>query len=430
MTIIYAHKLTPRLSYVATTIFGKNVAITSNLTKFEASPLQKINYSQNCIAHQNLWIVPCGLLEEKNITPQKINCFEWNGLKAFFKTNGSLPFDVFAAAFYLLTRYEEYLPNASKDKHQNYSHTNSIAFKENFLHLPLIELWLKKIEVVYSIKIMESSFNFIPTFDIDMAYAYKHHSAIKQVGGIAKHAIRLNKEAIERTKAAIDKNYTDPFDVFDWLNNLHQENNIKPIYFFLLANERSKFDKNVPVSSMAYQQLIKKICSKNEFGIHPSYSSNKNTAVLNHEIKTLENIVEQVVTNSRQHYLKLALPLTYRNLINQKITTDYTMGYSACNGFRASYSKSFFWYDLENEQTTNLLIRPFCYMDASSIFNLKHHPTQALNQLLEFFEALNFVNGTMIIVLHNHFLADNAEYKDWRNVYEKFLLHFTQSSKK
>ena len=70
--------------------------------------------------------------------------FEWNGLKAFFKTGWDIPFDIFAASFYLLTRYEEYLPH-EKDKYGRYAHVNSLAFKENFLHLPLINLWIQEL---------------------------------------------------------------------------------------------------------------------------------------------------------------------------------------------------------------------------------------------------------------------------------------------
>ncbi len=61
-----------------------------------------------------------------------IECFDINFHKAFFETSGDFPFDIFAASFYLLSRYEEYLPH-EKDMYGRYAHTNSLAFREHFL---------------------------------------------------------------------------------------------------------------------------------------------------------------------------------------------------------------------------------------------------------------------------------------------------------
>ena len=63
------------------------------------------------------------------------------------------------------------------------------------------------------------------------------------------------------------------------------------------------------------------------------------------------------------------MPETYRNLIEFDITDDYTMGYAAQPGFRASTCSSFNFYDLDREQETKLRVHPFCIMDAS----LRHY---------------------------------------------------------
>jgi hypothetical protein len=78
---------------------------------------------------RSAWIV-----NETGIHEQKINCSEWKGKKIFFATAGDIPFDIFSAAFYLLSRYEEYLPH-ELDEYGRYSHTGSIAYKEDFLKI-------------------------------------------------------------------------------------------------------------------------------------------------------------------------------------------------------------------------------------------------------------------------------------------------------
>ena len=57
----------------------------------------------------------------------------------------ALGFDVFAAIFYLLSRYEEYLQKPT-DKFGNYDFKNSILYKLNCLHIPVVEQWINMLE--------------------------------------------------------------------------------------------------------------------------------------------------------------------------------------------------------------------------------------------------------------------------------------------
>ena len=106
MFIVFTQHTSSRLEYIVKTIFGNDTIITRDVLKFSNSSFQKINYSTTNFNNDSLWIVPYGLLEKNTIETQDTTCFEWNGLKAFFKTKGTIQFDIFSAAFYLLTRYE------------------------------------------------------------------------------------------------------------------------------------------------------------------------------------------------------------------------------------------------------------------------------------------------------------------------------------
>ena len=144
--IIYANKITPRLQYVADFI-GKAIAgepfqLTTDSFYFNDFNGPKINYGYEEIFDNEFLIINYPLLFEDSIKKQKISCFKLNDFPAFFKSEGDYPFDIFSAVFYLLSRYEEYLPH-QKDIYGRYAHENSIAFKENFLHLPLINFWLE-----------------------------------------------------------------------------------------------------------------------------------------------------------------------------------------------------------------------------------------------------------------------------------------------
>jgi hypothetical protein len=97
------------------------------------------------------------------------------------------------------------------------------------------------------------------------------------------------------------------------------------------------------------------------------------------------------------------------------------MGYGTVNGFRASVAHPFYWYDLMNEKVTNLLIHPFCYMDSTAIFDERLNAEMAMEQMSSLYEAVKKVGGTFSFILHNHFLAEQAEWMSWRQLYEDFL---------
>ena len=123
---------------------------------------------------------------------------------------------------------------------------------------------------------------------------------------------------------------------------------------------------------------------------------------------------------SRQHFLKLETPKTYQNLIKAGIKEDYTMGYATEIGFRASIASPYFWYDLENEKATNLLITPFQVMDVTLKNYLKLSPEKALEEIQTLIQNTKAVNGTFSTLWHNSSF-DDKEWKGWREMYLEMI---------
>jgi hypothetical protein len=57
-------------------------------------------------------------------------------------------FDLFAAAFYLVTRYEEYLPFIA-DRHNRFEASQSVLFKHGLLERPLINEWAEDLKQTF-----------------------------------------------------------------------------------------------------------------------------------------------------------------------------------------------------------------------------------------------------------------------------------------
>lgn len=419
--LIFSETSSTRLQYICHFIFREQLGIGYSLTidseSFAKHDGPKINYSYVPIEGNVFTIKPTKILFEKTIVPQPIDCFEYNGSKAFFKTEGHFDFDIFAASFYLLSRYEEYLPH-TKDMYGRFAHENAIAFKEGFLNKPVINNWIQDLANAIQQKFPGfqpklTAFSFIPTYDIDIAWSFKNKGLIRNVGGFLKSP-SFNRLAV---LAGMQK---DPFDCYEYLDELHRNYQLNPIYFFLVATSTGLYDKNISPYEHAMWQLMKRHSKKYAVGIHPSWRSNEKPALFEKEKKILETIKNGAVKLSRQHYIKMSLPDTYQNLYAAGITDEYSMGYGSINGFRASVASSFFWYNLKEEAVTKLRIHPFCFMDANAFYEQKQTAQQSLAEIMHYYHECKNTNGQMITIFHNSFLGTDPLYKGWRKMYDEF----------
>ena len=144
--LIYSESESVRVDYIfhhifnhiVNYIFGLEVHFTHDSGKFTQHIGPKINYSKKAFSDE-LFFYASDLLFEENLKIQDISCSTYNGIHIFFLCNkGALPFDPFAASFYMLTRYEEYLPH-KRDIYERFPATESIAYKKDFLQEPLID---------------------------------------------------------------------------------------------------------------------------------------------------------------------------------------------------------------------------------------------------------------------------------------------------
>ncbi len=432
--LLYSHIISPRLQYISDFI-GKEILndpfhITSDKEAYKQSAGAKISYSNERIENTEYWLKPHSLLFEKDIKQQSIECFDSNGQKFFFKTEGDFPFDIFAASFYLLSRYEEYLPH-QKDMYGRYAHENSLAFKEGFLHIPLVNFWLKEFkrslkEKFPTLELRISTFELLLTYDIDEAFSYKNKTFRRTAGGFLKDALKGQwSKIIERIHVLKGKK-KDPYDSFEWTDDLHRRYNLKPLYFFLVAPKNVEYDKNILPGENEMRDLIRKHASLYRVGIHPSWQCGDKPLLINSEIKTLENITGNKITISRRHYLKFTLPQTFRRMIEAGITEEHSMSYASINGFRASVASPFYWYDLEREKTTGLLLYPFCLMDANSFYEQKFTAQQALDEMRQYYQIIKSVNGLMITLWHNNFFGTDKSFAGWKEIYEQFIKEINQ----
>lgn len=401
--LVYSPKITNRIQYIFDFILnefsGLEFETTTNLQFFHASKSVKISYCQIKTADEIFLLADDFMFEEiLNENPE------------FEKLNPV------GKCFYALSRFQEYFPH-STDIHGRFPGFNHVY------KIPFIDAWIIEFQNELKrrhpeLQFRERKFEMIITSDVDQLWAVRNKDWYRIWGGLLKDLLKGKFDSYLKKKRILAGLEDDPFDTFDYFRKLKEKHGFRMIFFWLMA-DCSKYDKNISVKNPEFQAKIREISEWAEYGIHPSYASNDNPEKLGIEIKRLSTILNKKVTNSRQHYLRLRFPDTYRGLIDNHITDDYTMAYADETGFRAGTCTSFFWYDLDKEQKTNLKIHPFCAMDVSLRRYLKYSKTEAVAELKRLKSEINKVNGKMIVLVHNSNLKD--DWDGWDRVLESVL---------
>ena len=427
MLLVYIPENSERCQYVFELIFkldfGIEYRVTTDSNVFIRYAKEKINYSDARIG-DSFFIKATPFLFETAIRQQYITVTQKEHVKVLFANeNDDLGFDIFSSVFYMVSRYEEYLPFAP-DEDGRFKASDSLAFKNDFLQIPVVNIWCDILrnrmnEMFPSLTTKASLFNTLLTYDIDVAYKFKGRSTFRTLGSIAKDILNLRLRNIYQRFTTLLNFQKDPWDTYNYLREASTIANLKMVFFFLMAN-KSENDRNLDYRNPWMKRLIRNVMQYSDIGIHPSYSTTEFPEKIEIEKRRLEQICGEQITKSRQHYLKFRLPGTYCSLIAAGVTEDYSMGFSEMAGFRAGTCKPFYFYDLEKEEVTGLKIFPVTLMEGA-FMESKTDLAQSLLQVLNLISEVKKVQGTFISIWHNHTVSETSEYREWKNIHNKMI---------
>ncbi len=426
---IYSEHISNRLLYITSFIsdfYGHPFLISDNLTDCQESGFF-INYSSGSYAN-SIQINPITLLFEENNRPQNIEVKDWNNTPAFFfSTSNDIPFDIFSAIFYLISRYEEYLPH-NKDVHGRYLATNSLAYKHQFIEIPVVDRWLKVLaeilDLKFNVKIWNRKYHFISTIDVDKAFAYTNQGFILRNVGFLRS---IMKGFYKERKQVLKGKKGDPYNTYDYIQSCHNKYHIHPI-FFIQCGARGRFDKNISIKNQKMKALVKNIALWAKVGLHPSYQSFLKPRVIRKEMTRLNHFKDIHITRSRQHYLRFQLPTSYTQLLQLGISEEYSMGYAEVPGFRAGTSHPFYFFNLQNNQETSLKVIPLILMDVSMANYLKLDHADAQKKISQIIESIKAVDGTFTSLWHNSSFCALNNMEGWSSVFEYMLQQAAESN--
>ncbi|MFS4467037.1 polysaccharide deacetylase family protein [Maribacter sp. 2210JD10-5] len=429
MLLVYTHKITPRFSYIMkhifTRILGIEVGFTTKVEEFIKHSEVKITFTKQPLQNE-FFIRSHDLLFEQGINDIDINVMNWEGVPCFFPSGerSTIPFDIFSASFFLLSRYEEYLPHV-KDIHGRFSPKDSIAYQNKFLQRPVVDIWAFKFLAVLKerfpdLEHKQRIYKYESVIDVTTSHSYAYRGVFRGMSGLFLDLFTLRFRKVYERVSVWLKIKKDPYDNFAQLVEWHKKYQIKSTFFFQFA-EYSRYDKNIATNNNKFQSLIKYIADYSTVALAASYSSFDDIEVLKIEKSNLENVINRSISTCKMRFNRVDVPDTYRNLLATEFSNDYTMGYTQEIGFRAGTCTPFYLYDIPLEVQQPIKIHPFAIHDYA-LLKMKN-TDQVKIQFDAIYHEIKKVQGSFKTIFSNELLGEDSKL-NWLDIYETMLKNY------
>ena len=422
MLLIYTPKPTQRITYIfnhiCKRILGLKIKFTSSIEKFIAYSGPKLSYGKKELGNE-LFFQSAELLFQEGFDSIDIVVKDWEETKCFFAVgkNSSLPFDIFSASFYLLSRYEEYLPHV-KDNKGSFLASESIAFKSGFLESPVVDIWaykFKKLLLKYfpELIFIDKKPKIHTLVNAGFPLLYKSKGVLRTFIAYLDDLIKFNlKDIFNRTSVLLGFR-KDPYNTFNWIINTVKKSKNKLTVFFLLGDSKN-YQESLNSHKSALKLLIKNIADYQEIGLIFSFDALQSLMVQNEEKEKIEAIINRNLVSSINDEYLVSLPHNYRSLIELEVKKDFTMVYESTIGFRASTCTPFLFYDLDYEIVSPLLIHPIA-MTTKAFENFSTSKKRDFVEKIK--NSVLDVNGTFSMIFYNYNFINSKRNMVWKKLF-------------
>jgi hypothetical protein len=370
-------------------------------------------------------ILPCGLFDDENHGhPHSLPTLPLAhidgtpllyGLPEAVPLDGTLLIkaDVIASAYFLLSRYEEYVRRDVRDAHGRFPGKQSLPARAGFMHRPVVDeygrllrKWLRSVRIDVPEPRPEINKVYL-TVDVDVPFLYRSFKGL--VRGLLFAA---DRPAILKTYWA-DKT-GDPACTFPWIaaqnTALTQGEHafaVEAVYFFK-SKGRSPQDKpRYDLTSKDIQSLFSFCREQNiTMGLHASYASGKRPTLIKAEKEHLEKATDTAIRYNRHHFLRSREPEDFSSLAACGITDDFTMGYADIAGFRLGTCRPVSWINPADKKVYPLTLHPLTVMDCTltreTYMNLSFE--EAFDYCRKLIRQTAMHHGDLTLLWHNHYL--------------------------
>ncbi|MCB9231813.1 MAG: polysaccharide deacetylase family protein [Bacteroidia bacterium] len=407
----------PRIDYACDLVLGRILGVRwRTLSQPEPGGGLAIWYTP--ANPKDRYHLPCnGWLYEKGLRPF-IPPIELGPVPLLFPlrhSHAAIPFDLLAATFYLATEYARWLEHP-RDPHGRPDPAGYFPWQNKLHQLPLVhhyadqlKSWLLSLQP--ALQFHPPKFSFEIAIDVDQPWRYLHRDALVKTGSWLRDLLRGNQEENAARRLAL-RTGDDPYAPEKFLDLLPVE---KTLFFFLVGRQ-SPHDNRFPLPHPAYEKLICQVADRGfRTGLHPSYLSSDRPEIIPAEKTALEKVTGQTVY-ARQHFLKYQYPSTFEALLDAGIREEYSLSTFHEPGFVAGMAVPFPWFNLKENQVTQLILHPCMIMDRTLQQYMQLQPEEAAKLILKMAQQVKRANGKFVLNLHNETFSEVAEWKGWKSM--------------
>ncbi|MFT5779844.1 MAG: hypothetical protein ACI837_002803 [Crocinitomicaceae bacterium] len=416
MLLVYVEQISPRISYALDFVFsarGQDYQLTTDVSVLTSNS-KVLSYTKEEVgAH---WIPQASLITSEKIDKPTIEIGLF-GSEECYSFEGVI--DPIASVFYLLTRYEEYV-TIQWDEHGRFPFSQS-NLPDSWVELAKCDRWAGEIMTFLGLDPMPltSSPQLVPTFDIDNSYAYLLKKGKRRILSTLKDLVNFNFAGMKLRRAVL-RGAHDPYDTYEKIREVAKRYPASKMFW--LIGKWGEYDRNISIKNKGHQELIRQMKSAGlSIGLHPSYRSFHRPNVISSEKEQLESVLDAPIYNSRQHYLRSSLPLSYVVLDELGFKHEYSMGFAERVGFRCGTSRPHYWFNLSKNKQTELMIHPFVYMDGTLREYMKLTISESKQKISQLYAELERFGGNYVFIWHNETIGDHGNWKGWSEVLDHTL---------
>lgn len=331
--------------------------------------------------------------------------------------------DIVTLSFIMLSRYEEIIFK-ERDIHDRFEYQNSLAFKYNFIDIPIVDeyamllrKWLLKFIPGY--KIIKENGRIVPTHDVDNIFRfggfYRNTKTI--IGGdiIKRKSLMIALKSVKQCIKASNKKKEDPLILaIKELIDVSSKAGLRSEFYFLaqrIGQNDSRYDIFWPEVKYCFDLISS---AGMIIGVHGGYDSYNNEQVFKQEKKDIESIYNENITKGRQHYLRFDINNTIKVWHNCGMKQDSTLGYAEREGFRCGTCHEYYLYDFQKDNVSEIKERPLIVMDKTLFEYRGMSIEEARVAIGKLKDRCLAVGGNFVINWHNECL-----FRDYENRYRK-----------
>ena len=326
--------------------------------------------------------------------------------------------DIIASAYFLLSRYEEFVRKNIRDVHGRFSGKESLPYRAGFITRPVVDEYgklLRKLlrEVRIDFPEPEKRINKIySTVDIDIPYQFRGMKGFLK--GLLSSEYRTNAVKTFFGSRTNDPVYTFPLVIEQNKKSerIDDPSSFESIFFF---KSQGKAPQDKPVYNLYSKDIqhLFSLCKQENIaiGLHASYYSGIYPEFIKKEKENLEKASNGKIKYNRHHFLSCREPEDFCYLLDAGITDDFTMGYVDVAGFRLGTCRPVSFINPTNRKIYPLTLHPLTIADFT--LHQPHYMNLSIEEsgqyCLDLIDYTENFNGDLTILWHNHYLTESPD---------------------